>query len=367
MPKHFILLTVYLAALVFGTPTPPPSEREKRLAGCLELGVAPQQNPNRYDWEYTLASPDGTYIAEGHHLGSHGCHDLVIYQCVEQRMSPTIGCQGIFPPESQDVIFADAWVSDSELRVLRPGKTEVLDARTYFDDTARWPHPPDKQVGVSPDGQWIILKSWRDGMPELYREHPDGTGAQRLTRSLGDETFYGWSPDGAWLIWGYTDVWKIHPYRMRVDGTGMAPLFHATSEWDTLGISPHSRWLLMEHDEEQKGKGVFYSVFYRLSVTDGTLTRLTDPTTTSWFKGWSPDGRALIYSLVRLNNTLIYELVDLNTGGITRLIQGNFPEFRGWSADQSAAIFTLPSENRMRWYQVNLDGTNLKEIKPPSP
>ncbi len=35
----------------------------------------------------------------------------------------------------------------------------------------------------SPDGNWIVFTSFRDGNNELYIIHPDGTGLTRLTNS----------------------------------------------------------------------------------------------------------------------------------------------------------------------------------------
>lgn len=43
-------------------------------------------------------------------------------------------------------------------------------------------HPDlDYNAAFSPDGQWIVFTSHRNGSADLYRVHPDGSGLQRLT------------------------------------------------------------------------------------------------------------------------------------------------------------------------------------------
>src|ERR1700687_309770 len=37
----------------------------------------------------------------------------------------------------------------------------------------------------SPDGQWIVFTSERNGSADLYRMHPDGSAVERLTDAPG--------------------------------------------------------------------------------------------------------------------------------------------------------------------------------------
>ena len=48
----------------------------------------------------------------------------------------------------------------------------------------------------SPDGQWIVFTSERNGSADLYRVKPDGTGLQRLTTNRAYEDQADVSPDG---------------------------------------------------------------------------------------------------------------------------------------------------------------------------
>ena len=40
---------------------------------------------------------------------------------------------------------------------------------------------------MAADGNWILFTSNRDGNQEIYRIHPDGSGAENLTRHPADD------------------------------------------------------------------------------------------------------------------------------------------------------------------------------------
>src|SRR5262249_12016979 len=61
----------------------------------------------------------------------------------------------------------------------------------------------------SPDGQWIVFTSERNGSADLYRVKPEGTGLQRLTINPAYDDQADFSPDGQRLVFVST----------RADGT----------------------------------------------------------------------------------------------------------------------------------------------------
>ena len=71
----------------------------------------------------------------------------------------------------------------------------------------------DYNPAWSPDGQWIVFTSERNGSADLYRVKPDGTGLQRLTTNRAYEDQADVSPDGQKLAFvstradGTTDLW----------------------------------------------------------------------------------------------------------------------------------------------------------------
>lgn len=54
----------------------------------------------------------------------------------------------------------------------------------------------DAEATVSPDGEWIVFTSTRDGDIDIYRMRPDGSDVQRLTDEPGYDGGPFFSPDG---------------------------------------------------------------------------------------------------------------------------------------------------------------------------
>ena len=77
----------------------------------------------------------------------------------------------------------------------------------------------------SPDNQWLIMFSNRDGQMNLYKLRPDGTEVTALTHFANPVTGGGgWSPDGEWLAFGVNETSELKNrdvYIVRKDGTDL--------------------------------------------------------------------------------------------------------------------------------------------------
>src|SRR3981189_1423719 len=67
----------------------------------------------------------------------------------------------------------------------------------------------------SPDGQWIVFTSERDGSADLYRMRPDGSGVERLTNDPAYDDQAAFSPDGSRIAFvatragGRANMWTL--------------------------------------------------------------------------------------------------------------------------------------------------------------
>jgi Tol biopolymer transport system component/alpha-tubulin suppressor-like RCC1 family protein len=77
----------------------------------------------------------------------------------------------------------------------------------------------------SPDGVKIAFASTRDGTPQVYVMHRDGSGQTRLTRTTGIDTAPNWSVDGKEIAF-CSDRVAVTPqiFTMNVNGTGVKEL-----------------------------------------------------------------------------------------------------------------------------------------------
>ncbi|MDI5932849.1 S41 family peptidase [Halomonas kalidii] len=76
---------------------------------------------------------------------------------------------------------------------------------------------------ISPDGSELVF-SWAG---DLWRASSAGGRATRLTRHRLDDLYSSWSPDGEWIVFasmrdGYMNLWRIHR-----DGSRLSQITHA--------------------------------------------------------------------------------------------------------------------------------------------
>lgn len=62
----------------------------------------------------------------------------------------------------------------------------------------------DRFPVFSPNGDWVVFHSDRDGNTELYIMKPDGSDVKRITSNPATDATASWSPDGNWLSF-YSD------------------------------------------------------------------------------------------------------------------------------------------------------------------
>lgn len=155
----------------------------------------------------------------------------------------------------------------------------------------------------SANGQWIVYTAEQNGLADIYRMHPDGSGVQRLTDDPAFDDQGALSPDGRTLAFvstrggGTADIWlmdvasktyrnltKHHSGNFRPawspDGTWIA----FTSDRDALPATNPGRW------EHLQSTGIY------IVKPDGNgLRRLTRKDGVAGSPSWSADGKRILY------------------------------------------------------------------------
>ncbi len=125
------------------------------------------------------------------------------------------------------------------------------------------------------------------------------------------------------------------------------------------GISPDGKQLVISHHQQEPNanRGSSTSTIYILPITGGTPRKITDKTPSYWH-GWSPDGKTLVYVGEREREFDIYS-ISVNGGKETRLTYtdglDDGPEY---SPDGKYIYYNSYRSGHMQIWRMNADGSN---------
>ena len=170
-------------------------------------------------------------------------------------------------PDGMEIYRADGWreaVGGAKDGMVNLATKAITDNNAY-----------DAEGAYSPDGNWIVFGSRRDGDSELYVMRPDGSGVVRLTTAKGYDGGPFFSPDGKGIL-----------YRSDRKGNDLLQVFAADLAFDNDG-----------------------------NVTGLTNERqLTDDANVNWGPYYHPDGRHVVYA-TSAHGHHNYELYLMNADG----------------------------------------------------
>ena len=168
----------------------------------------------------------------------------------------------------------DVWVYDLERRV-----STRLTFHDGYDGDQVW----------SPDGEYLVFTSDRDGPENPYRKRADGSGqAERLAEMEHDYWATSWSSDGQWIL-GEIQSSSFDLWAIPAGGSGEPVEYLATEFFERFpAISPDGRWVAYMSDEsgrEEVYVRPFPAAAGKWQVSDGG----------GGWPSWSPDGSEIFY------------------------------------------------------------------------
>ncbi len=174
-------------------------------------------------------------------------------------------------------IDGDVWIYDTEEEWFRQLTLEGKDNRAPV-----W----------TPDGEWVIFSSAREGSRNIYRQPADGSGqAERLTTSEISHLPKSLSPDGSVLAFHEPNAkggFDIGILEMEVDAKPR-PLIASPNVEASPSFSPDGQWLAYASTESGPRR-VYVSPYPELDVK-----LLVSGEQGGGRPSWSPDGTELFY------------------------------------------------------------------------
>lgn len=170
----------------------------------------------------------------------------------------------------------------------------------------------DYNPAWSPDGQWIIFTSERDGPAQLYRVKPDGTGVEALTRNGAYTDQAAFAPDSSKIAYvttrvaGFANLWTLdlRTHKTKAATTGTGGDFRPA--W-----SPDGQWLAFSSDRGStlppaagRWEHLQIADIYIIRPDGSGLKRVTAHGDFCGSPKWLPDGKHLLAYCMAAQETL---------------------------------------------------------------
>jgi len=234
-----------------------------------------------------------------------------------------------------------------------------------------------------PDGKRLIWTSTRDltNLPkggysdpdnypqgaELYSSALDGSDVKRLTNNLVYDAEVGVSPDGKWILWSRQIDGEIDLWRMPADGTGEEQQITFTDgeqEGGAFYLTDSETVLFRSWDISSQGKRGMPMTIYTINHDGSGKKQITTEEGTNWAPFPAPDGEHFAYvRMLPPHNFEIY-LRSLVTGEEIRLTHNEkFDGFPAISADGQWLTFSSgrqAEEGKRELHQYVMDLSSLK-------
>ena len=230
----------------------------------------------------------------------------------------------------------------------------------------------DYSPSFSPDGQWVVFTSQRDGSADIYRVHPDGTGMERLTDDPAFDDQAVLSPDGRSLAFvstresGRARLWVMDiasrraPLLTQGDGGDFRPAW-----------SPDGKWIAFSSDRGSHaghspgGFEKLQSLAVYVIHPDGSgLRQVTRGRGVAGSPRWSADGKRIFYYETTEPGGLLAETGE-EAGGRTEIVSVDAAtgEFKQYTSGDGVRVTPQPLPGDRLGYLVNVKGSRVVRVQ----
>ncbi len=288
--------------------------------------------------------------------------------------------EAYFSPDGQSLIF-NMKQEDDRAHQVYTARIDGTDLRGinalgrdacsyYFPDGRRLVWTSTRDNPDVPPGDWSNPSDYPQGA-ELYTSNLEGGDVRQLTHNRHYDAEVGVSPDGRWVLFTRQIDGRLDLWRMRPDGSNETQITR-TPDWQEGGsfYLPDAETILYRawKIEDQKRRGMPMTIF--TIRHDGTgRTQITTEEGTNWAPHPAPDGRHFAFVKVLPPSNFEIFLMDLETKVQTRLTYNDaFDGFPAFSPDGRTLVFSSgreagPGDNRLSPYLMDVSSLNLEPKK----
>jgi Tol biopolymer transport system component len=190
----------------------------------------------------------------------------------------------------------------------------------------------------SPDGQYIAFETTKDGVMQIFKIKPNGSGLVQLTFGKEGSFSPSWSPDGQYIAFAASKDNVLQIFKIKSDGSGLVQLTLSNSNGDEPMWSPDGKNIMFTFSNPDilDSTGIPGAPQIYIMNSDGTgihrLAVKAKPENTIMTGSYQKDGLIAVQEPITF---YAFSNYVVNPDGI---IQKQFPEFStesliAWSPD----------------------------------
>ncbi len=211
-------------------------------------------------------------------------------------------------------------------------------------------------VGWSPDGTELLYVSRRTGTGDIWVLPVDSGKPRQLTRDVRDDDSPAWSTDGKWVAFRstrgrQTDLWVVPA----AGGTELRVTDNAAEEGGPQWVGKSSRLAFQTNSA--------VSALWVVTVADGKERRLTPDSIRVGSFRVSPDGREVVYQVLRGGGVSDLQVASLADGARRTLATGTADNWvYGYSPDGKTILFGSNRSGNQDVWTISAAGGEPRQL-----
>ncbi|MBL8022860.1 MAG: PD40 domain-containing protein [Elusimicrobia bacterium] len=210
---------------------------------------------------------------------------------------------------------------------------------------------------LSPDGEWIIFTSFREGRPAIYKMRSDGRDKTALCRYDGLNSAAAWMPDGKSIVATLSDGRSPNLSQVDLDGRVIQVLTNSSAVDTAPTVSPDGLRVAFTSDRPGSPQ-IYFMDASGANIRRGTSGPQADS------PHWSPLGHLLVFTQLEKKYFDLWTL-EVATGKLSRLTYGEGDnENASWSPDGRHVVFSSTRRGRPELWVMGADGSSPRPLGP---